>query len=107
MGSTADIATDEVDLAGSKAVRPASPPPLPRERAYVPIPIFSEPYLIHHCAVCNTDHQPHRAHIWPKAVANEVANKAKRPGRYKDAEKRRLYMRELMRKRRGKPSQTI
>jgi hypothetical protein len=34
-------------------------------------------------------------------VANAVANKKRKPGKYKDPEARKAYMRELMRKRRA------
>ena len=52
------------------------------------------------CAVCDTRHESYQAHVFAKPVANAVANK-NRKGRYKDVEKRKVYMRELMRKRRA------
>lgn len=72
--------------------------------------------------MCNTRHDGHQAHVWPKTgllripdvvvvntavanakpVVNTVANKRK-AGKYKDAEARKRYMREYMKKRRGSP----
>lgn len=60
------------------------------------------------CPDCGDRHESYQAHVWPKvvntvanSVANAVANETKKKGRYKDPEKRKVYMRELMRKRRG------
>jgi hypothetical protein len=81
------------------------------------------------CPDCGDRHEKYQAHVWKKVankpVANAVANKfsdfirlatpaekekvyaevmdkaVKRQGRYKDLEKRKAYMREYMRRRRG------
>lgn len=57
------------------------------------------------CDVCGDRHESYQAHKFAtnKAatpVANAVANKKRKPGVYLDAERRREYMRELMRRKR-------
>jgi hypothetical protein len=58
------------------------------------------------CPECGDRHESYQAHVWrvanaKPAVANAVANKKRKPGKYKDPEARKEYMRELMRKRRA------
>ena len=75
------------------------------------------------CPDCGDRHEKYQAHVWKtpevkkgkfqsvantvanekpvaNTVVNAVANKKRKPGKYKDPEARKVYMRELMRKKR-------
>jgi tRNA(Ile2) C34 agmatinyltransferase TiaS len=87
---------------------PHQPPKARAKALALPLPNFLEP-MKPLCPDCGDRHESYQAHVWrvskpvanTKPVANAVANKKRKPGKYRDPEARKAYMRELMRKRRA------